>query len=272
MLITRPSPTAYPGRNPGFDVRHFAVTGPPRLAAIATPGGGFIDLLTATAATLTQATTNLTTTFGPTIQFLSSSTGGALFSNSSQIIDSNFTIAIILNYFSAFAASFPAWGIGGLSSSVVPSAECYLNGNPPILSLGIRNSGGTVLQNVQSTISIPAIKIPCFCVVSQSGSSRLNMLIYRMDTAKIQTYTTTSGLAANQGGNGLSCFSNLDSGATMVVAAMAITGGYLTMNQMIRWAQEPWLFWYPRLFDVIDDIGPGSPATVGFRATPLIFV
>lgn len=255
----RASPLAYPGRLAGFDPSHPAAGPVPRFSAIAN-GANFYNLIkSASGATVGSPTYVIDGGIGPAVQLLAASSQRASFAGQSIVQDTLITIAAIAVVLSASAdkTSFLiTTSTTGHGYSLGPNATNQLVFYTP-------NTGGGA---VGPTLSL---NVPYFCAVSFDGS-HVKFLAANLQNGQIQTSATTY-TADNAAPNGTYLIGRSASDAVQInakIAAVMFSAQFMTPQQLLAWAADPWAFWYPRTgYGAIDiaTVTGGAGFTAKFR-------
>lgn len=257
MLITRPSLLTYPGRNPGFDLSHVAAAGIVKNRGFsAVPlGGNFVNLITGGVSAVDNSggTAKLYGATGPIISMASNQ--ASHFTGQLSTTTPNLTLAAIFQLTSVVSTQ--------VLVSIGNSIRLHCSTGPTFISMiygGNISSGYTQIANV-----------PYFAACSLVASVVENFVIARLDTGQIYTATATPG--AVQSTNTTQYVANnasLSIGCTGVAAAM-FSPSYLTLGQLLEWAQDPWAFWYPRRsmfdFELIGAFTPPPPGATNHLLT-----
>lgn len=251
LLLKRPSPLAYPGGNPGFDPSHIASKGVVRFSAI--PFGGLtgtapsaINLLNGKGpSSAINAVTNRISAYGPANNF-QSGTQSMLFSGQPTTLPAAVTAASIFMY------------TGGSGFRCVFSSNSTSGGTG--IQLFPDGSGGFFMTriatgNTSSLIPTPANNVPCMVISSASiAAGKVTYLLKRLDTGQVWTDTANLVIGAgdlpSDGAYRVGDWGGGNLGVTGDIYATMYAENFLTINEMLQWAQDPWAFWYPRTFDL----------------------
>jgi len=244
----------YPGGAPGFDPSHFAAA---RIcfSAVATPAGPIA--LTPGAPHGPPSVTGSPTLgidghMGPYVQGTGSggTTSYYSFANTSPMplaYSPNITIAAIASLSVVNSGTNTIFNTEGDSPATAGSA--MIVGAASLLTLKNTNA------NVAGSSGALSANVPYLFILSQlgggGGSGVVNWLVMRLDNGKITSGTNT-GLSNTPGNPTSSHFftfggaaSAQDTGHARNVAAVMASSVFLTLPQMLLWAQRPWDFWYP---------------------------
>jgi hypothetical protein len=173
---------------------------------------------------------------------------------------SNITMAAIIRPLNASSNT----GIFGFSNSSLTSIASLSTFNPNTLYF----SPGT-----NDTSSGIALSLNPYFVVASYNSTTLaiNFLAKNLATGQVKTATVTAPgnwptptIAHCSIGKETSYGTFYDGR----IAAVMTSHAFLSIPQLLQWAQEPWLFWYPQQFDFgIMLKASVSSSTVVFRRT-----
>jgi hypothetical protein len=237
----RPNPLVYPaGRTAGFNPYHPAVRGMVRFCGVAGTGGTFYNLTpfrVGTKVGTTLPTTTIDGIIGPCYTSVAASAAEAEFAFTGTFSETTITMAAIFFQTSATGAQFLISTNGGSTNTGV-----HLN-----LSSG--NFTFTI-PGVNDFFSgfVGTIGHQYFYAASLVSTTLINHVIVDLSTGKVSAITTTAGTpgaAVNQIigiGNDISA----NAGPFVGGIAAAMYGAYsLSMNELLRWAADPWSFWYP---------------------------
>jgi len=236
-MLRLKNPLSFPGGNPGVNQSHPAASGL-MFSAVPTATGTATNLVTGSSATTGSApTATIWGGLGPANYF--SAAGNYL------------TIAGLQT------AIFKQGTLAAFFTITTTSTNVIL-GQVPSSGTGVillGNSGTLVLQTngvIYSAGYALALNTPYFVAVSFSGTScnvvllnlKTGVVLYKNITIVIPTGTFSGSMAlGNYSAHLASLLGNLGPcmGATC----------FLSLPQLIQWAQTPWDFWYPRTFDGI---------------------
>ena len=230
------SPLAFPaGRAPGFDPTHIAAQGISQghgFSGIAN-GASFVNLLSGTNAARSILTASLNGNIGPALTLGTVST--ARFSGQSTVNDANVTLASII-----WPTSLASSG-SILATSTTGTSGWTLNLAITTGVVILRPNGGT---SYTSTLGL-AINTPYFVAASTQGTQAV-FLVTNLLTGVTTTQTVTASHAstAPNGTYGVGNNSSINSIVGLVAAAM-FAPSYMSISQLLQWAQSPWDFWYP---------------------------
>lgn len=247
------NPLVYPtGRAPGFDPSHVAAH---RIAfSCVASGANFVNVLTGARGTIISGTptTSILEAIGPGINFPTASdqikVPGVAIDNVTG------TLAVIFNH---TGSSFPNL----ITSGSTGGAEVTFYLAPLVLSLN-----GWAHADVGSTATITAFSVPYFAATSWDGNG-VNFILVNLVTG--QTLTDTTGSTTFSGSaDGFYLFGvggggNAPQGG---IAAGMCSGYKMSLSELRQWANDPWSFWYPRKFDLLDMIKGSSGAVLTLTA------
>jgi hypothetical protein len=252
----------YPaGATPGFDPTHPAAQGIVSghgFAGVAS-NNGFANLVNGARGTLnTSPTSGIIGAIGPGL-LCDSGNKSATFAGNLAANDTAFTVAGIVQHTS----------IGGnfyLLSNTGTTGKGFYFGHSSSSQISFTFNGGG------STLGTPglayAANTPYFIAASaiQSGAnyifhSAIKNLLTGAITTTATTQVSTGPAAASDGtymvGNTPSGFQSLHG----YIAAAMFAPSFLTRQQLLRWAEDPWSFWYPTSKRVYL-VSSGAPADV----------
>lgn len=250
--IFRPGQLVLPNRPAKLNLQHPAylngvITAGRGVAAVASPGGGFIDLAGKGQGTKAASMTSkldgvigLTTVgnggtggFSWTGQATASVTGGYLTAGfiirtpssvaSAKLLDQTGGLGGLTFGVSATAGSgfiFTGAGGGTAKAFTLSANKAYF------LACSLRMSG--VSSPIQRWVKVDLATGQIETTATTTNETLGNI-------ASTLVLTNTTGTASFTGG---------------IAAAMLSYRSFLTMAELIAWAQDPWSFWYPRSTDI----------------------
>lgn len=119
-------------------------------------------------------------------------------------------------------------------------------------------------NTIASNLSM-SVGVPYFCVASINQSSNINFLLLRLDNGEVQTQsvggvnvTMAASTAAYLVGN----WPFVSLGMTGNLATVMYNHAYLSIPQLLQWAQDPWGFWYPNSAELALFATPTSGGSV----------
>lgn len=229
LLLKRPSPFAFPGGNPGFDPNHVASSNV-RFSAVAA-GASFRSLLNGAGGTPTGTVAALDGAIGPCVTFRDSTSDAVNFSGTAQALPSSCTMAAIFNV--AFTNSF-----NGIVSTGNGSWCLCQRGNFEIFNGNTEVSSGIGVGNGPTLF------------IGSANASTVNFLVKRLDTGTVITASIAGSAATGTEGNySIGNFTGGNAFSGSIATAM-YAANFMSLPQMLQWAQDPWGFWYPRTFDI----------------------
>lgn len=106
----------------------------------------------------------------------------------------------------------------------------------------------TIATNLSMTTGIPY-----FCVASINQSTNINFLLLRLDNGAVQTQAVSVSvtMAASTSAYLVGNWPFVSLGMTGNLAAVMYNHAYLSIPQLLLWAQNPWGFWYPGSLDLV---------------------
>jgi hypothetical protein len=252
LILRRPNLLGYPGTLPGFDLSHPASSTFVRGAATplqvgvlfsavsATGSGNLIDIFHGKPSTLVGSpTSSIDPVIGPGTNFPSSTTRATFTGPTLGSVGT--TIAFILK-----VNGTPS-GYGTLCSWSVANQGLFIRSTR---ALDFYPFGDNL-----STFTL-SVGVPYFVVVTALGNATassgiINFFAENLNTGQVSSNTIT-GVNFNLlntvptidvGSDGTAGFSNC------TIAAIMYSQNYMSMKQVVQWAQDPWSFWYPQKFD-----------------------
>lgn len=253
LLLKRPNPLAYPGGTPGFDPSHPMSNGL-AMSAVST-GGNFVSLQTGKPGTIGGSPSAFIGTVGKGTKF---TTNANVTFPAPTVLPTVFTVAAI----------FELDGVTGnptqqLINNVAGGGMGLALDGAGHLSFG--GAGGAVFTFPPTSGASLPFGIPFFFVASfaPSAASATGVLVNLLTG---QTFSATSSLSGGMqasdgnyyiGNRGLNS-RQLDGG----VHTVAWSYTYLSLPQLLQWAQDPWSFWYPQKLDLGLIFGGASSASV----------
>jgi hypothetical protein len=114
--------------------------------------------------------------------------------------------------------------------------------------LMMRISGTNTVSSLAMTAGVPY-----FCVASVNQSTNINFLLLRLDNGSVQTQAVGVSLtmAASTASYLIANWAQLNFGMTGNLAAVMYNHSYMSMPQLLQWAQDPWGFWYPTTAGIV---------------------
>lgn len=229
--IYRPSPLAYPGSRPGFDPSHPAAQGivKNRGFSLVSSGANFISLLSGQPLTVTGSLTSTPLAIGPTTTNNATSGDYATLSGQSTTSMPNQTLATVIQF---SAASQTYAGVFGFSNYAFGTAS------------GNSHFGAYFTGGLDTGISA-ADNIPYFYALSIEGGASYNAVVVNLSNGKVSQASATTTLTP-----GVNASPTILKASTIYidayVACMMQAPTFLSMQQLLAWAADPWAFWYPR--------------------------
>lgn len=253
------SKLAFPvGRAPGFDPLHIALSGGGQcaLSAIASPGPCFINLLKPSA--------------GPAFSAGSGTLDSAMLSNIGLASGSKATATTAVYSFqhpNFSATEQTAAAIFFLTSISLSTYQTILANTNNTLMLLLNPSGLiSAYSNGDNAVVAGQVGVPYFFAASGGGQLKINGVVVNLLTG--QTYTMSNPLSAGiQSIASPTYLANNTSGISQsmggYIAAATLISNYLSLQQLLKWAEDPWGFWYPNSNPEtrIALLPPSSPAS-----------
>lgn len=243
----------YPGGNPGFDPSHVASAGMAAghaLSAIACANGLMVNLLNGAPGingNSGTATGIIDSFMGPSTVFGFPGVAREINFVAPNVSDSLETIASIFSW-SGQASQVTIFNAGNGGSQNV---ALYLT------AAGLLSAYSTGAHS--STLSVVA-NVPYFAAASFKNGQAGPVVLKRLDTGAIFTDTIADigPMSANSGGKylvGNDGFGNQFYGK---IVAVMYAPTFMVLPDLVKWADDPWAFWYPRSLDVLDFVRPQS--------------
>jgi hypothetical protein len=257
LLLKRPSPLVFPGVRAGFDPSHPAAKSA-FLSAVPS-GANFYNLLTGKkAAIVGSPTSGIDGSIG-SYALPVSNTGYFQFSGLPTNTPAGFTFACIISSPSSWV-NFTSL----IQSSLAGVPQFYIDtgGN-----FGFYVSAG------KSFFQAPATGgVPIFVAMSNDGSGS-RCVMKNLRTGAITTATAGSDGSTAWGGTITIGGQAGGSGQGTPISAAMASSASLSMAQLQQWAQDPWLFWYPRSLDLsmMLSAGFGNSAALFGRTAVMSF-
>lgn len=241
-LVFRRNPLAFPaGRSPGFDASHPASNGLLRKRGFsAVPiGANFVNVIDGSPFTASNTTAAIRAA-GPCVKF-SSATSAC--TQTGYSASTTLTLAAVVEFSS----------LGSVYQGIVGSST-NASTNSPILYLQGASGGPLDLYSSgdqSSTIKATSTNTPFFIAVSAKSSTKYNYILVNLTNGSIVTnsITPSAGFLTANGtvviGNG----NTTSQPALGYIYASMYSYAFLSIPQLLAWAQDPWSFWYPRTRD-----------------------
>jgi hypothetical protein len=223
------------GYAPGFDSGHSAARNP-RYSGIAT-GNAFVNLLSGKASVVTGAITAGKDVIGPVA--VSPASGTAYNSIPNSFADTTPSGATVAGIFTI--QSSPANSNLLIGTNVTNAITAiYLSFTSLIFAVFYNNV--TV-----SSGFVPALNTPYFYAASINSGVGVNFVLVNLHTGQTKSINVAQATAIGTQGAVNYCIGGNTNGTNggLSVAAAMYSSTYLSMSQMLVWAQDPWGFWYP---------------------------
>lgn len=236
-ILSRYPPLAYPaGRVPGFDPSHPAANGA-FLSCVAS-GANFINVLSGNKGTITGTpVASIIGAIGPGVNTISSSTAVVTFGTITT--PANLTMGAIV---------FPN------TLQITNSALLYLDSSTTADILGLINISSvskwevTLGTNVGLETSFAAVLgTPYFVAASISSVGTVNFVIMNLQNGQVltatnlNTYPSLTTVTICVGGRSTTNSRQYNG----PIACGMMTSNFMSLPQLLAWAQRPWDFWYP---------------------------
>jgi hypothetical protein len=226
------------GVKPGYDPSHPAVGRVTRFSGVAVAGGEFLNILTNKLGTRVGSPTVSVNSLGLTVNSADSTANYITFTGNPAVQDTIQTIAMIC--------------IPKVLGNYCITSSDATNGIM-ILDVGgfwsVENGAGS---GTATTIPI-VLNVPVFVATSINATGTIrNMVVRRLDNGQLYATTGTNGPPQAGAGNGTYgiCGDTFgDAGSIAIATWMFSAGKLMSMAELIRWAQDPWAFWYPQALD-----------------------
>lgn len=237
--MSRNNPNAFPaGVLPGFDPSHVGAKGQLRFSGISM-GSNFLSLNPFKTGTKTSTPTAkiVGPLVGPATNF--GTAVATSFSGMPAVADSNQTFAAIVQFDSASLANLA--GIASTNGSADNGYEFFKDSTDVLM---VRIGSANVVTNIAL-----AANIPYFVIITATSAVSLSGLVKRLDTGTIVTdinrSTASSAGTATDGTYIVGNWRALNLGLNGSLAALMISSARLSAQEMLKWAEDPWTFWYP---------------------------
>jgi hypothetical protein len=251
--IYRPSPLAYPGSAPRFDPSHPAAQGY-GFSLVATPNG-LLNLEEPTSFSGGAGVSfPVDGQLGPVVSFPGSGNQGIQWSphNANYPTVSIYTLAMIFRQTATSSFS------NILGTSVVNTGGYVLIGQSgPVIEWWVK---GNSLCPVSFSNNVP------YFLAMSGGAAGVNAVLVRLDTGATKTVTSASSGVGTSSGSGASIGAQGASSRPYTGEIACAMGApvFLSLPQLLQWAQRPWDFWYP---PVLGNLIFGSLASVSGGST-----
>lgn len=250
-ILRPPKPRlVYPGVAPSFNSAHPAARNCV-LSAFAN-GGTFIDLLTGRAGTPANTpTAQMRGTIGPAVGFVTASAHNVAISgkrsygsNAAPLTDTMACIAIMNS--SAAQQGFLALGTNGTDTNY-----SWMGTAASTVALGVAHAG-LAMPTITSSI---AVNTPFFFAVSQSLSAATAAtqtyvgVAVNLLTGQIYTGSGSQGAFSVGARNGTYNIGSRGGGSLPAAASIACvmaSDSFTSLPELVKWAADPWSFWYPK--------------------------
>lgn len=257
--LRNPNPLGFPGGvRPGFDASHAAAK-QIKFSGVSR-GANFGSILKGTVGSLTGTPTSAINAFCGVATNYSASTMNSAFAGFTTNTPAAFTFAVICVPVTLGGATQLIITDGASGSSAGTQGIGFNGSNKWTVGIG---STPTFI----ATSSTPAVvaNTPYFIAVSELGGTGYNIVVSNLRTGQttsevvatataISVWTGTFNVGNQNAANGARVFQGL-------IAAVMCSEGYLSVPQLLQWAQDPWSFWYPRTLDLTQMLVGVSAAT-----------
>jgi hypothetical protein len=252
-LIFPRNSIAFPATRAAVNSAHPMARGA-RYAAIAAPGGQFINLLNGAPSVAVNGSlsTKIDPILGPVV-VSNTSTVYSSIANSFADSPSSVTFAAILT---PIASSPPDIIFSTRASTYLTGIYLFTAGNFGLILNGV----GTLASGLPSI----AAGVPWFLAVC-STAAKQNWVVANLKTARIWT---TTGAVAGSTAVGATPWSVgiatalQQPGASIAAVAYSINN-FLSLSQLVAWARNPWDYWYsPMVGQLIASVGKSAKAPI----------
>lgn len=264
LLLKRPNPLAFPGGSPGFDPSHLAALG--CKMSIVNFGAAAVNLVNGQSSATANVPPNpvMDGVVGPALNFPGANPNGIRFATGGTgTQDTVITYAAIVRV--------SPNGVG--SNALMTNSTDSSNGS----TFALANSSNIQINfNGSASPQFGGFNLlagqPYFIALSgnnggnpSSTSWVFNIIVKHLVTGQVWTVargTTTVGYSGGAGGG--FCYGGddahfNDAGTNAHLAAgMFGNGAALTLQQLLQWAEDPWSFWYPQKFDLLQALKAAS--------------
>ena len=261
ILPYRPNKLAYPGSTvkPGIDLTHPA-SNLLRMSAVF-QNGNFIDLTNGKPATINGSpSSGLDGNIGPYGLTHPTSTDAYFFSGKPTVADTQCTMAVIVKT-----------GTSVTTNQAFYFMNTTLGNNTLSLS---RDNGGTNWRVTSGSSSVIVVTIstsnnghPYFWAASVLTTGIVYMIVRDLMTGQIFTGSASSGVNAfvSNGTYQLGNYFSFSVPSTTPLATGMFSSQAISSGQLLKWADDPWSFWYPQQFDLAEMLYtvPGAIITGG---------
>lgn len=249
LILKRPNLLSYPGTAPGFDPSHVASKGIVRFSGVAVGSGNFNNILSGKGPSASSGFSGQVTNLGPSA-FSNSSSNSLTFSGQNTDSQRFGTVAAIATFSdsSSFRAVFAP-----NSTDTASGFTLFNNAGALMLRLG----------TVNATSAIPLVNnVPYF--IAASADNVVGIIKYvalRLDTGQVFTDTQSGGAGASGAMDGSYLVGQWQGGGLGIIGNIAATmyaNNFLSFPELIKWVQDPWSFWYPQKFDLLQAVGKAA--------------
>jgi len=240
-MLRLKNPLGFPGGNPGVNWGHIALGSQPRFSGVAIPGStSFANLGIGGrgTSTIAGAPTSAMGVLGPV--WLSGTSGYVNFSGRAATNDALMTIAAMVMQTGGSASANVILQTSGSSNTGWDLRTSSLQVQMVAPAVAAISSG------INLTLNVP------YFIAASINASKSSFLVLNLLTGQINTAAVSTG-STPLAPNGVYTLGSDNSGRFWVgqIAAVMASAQFMSVPQLLQWAQAPWDFWYPRTFDGI---------------------
>lgn len=232
-LIYRPNSLVFPGwREPGFDSSHPAAK---NIWISAIPNNAnYVNLLTGAVGTITGTapTSQVFPLLGPVTKWAAASGTNAVLFPWSFAFSTTMTVAA---FFYIFTLGTGFQTITATAGNVTGGGFALTTDNKQ-MDIGMTGVADHPLLNVVQNV-------PYFFAGS-ANTARINQVLVRLDTGQVFSGSTTSSTATSPTSKNI-LIGAQNSAPNMYIGPVTWSAQFMSLAQLLAWAQRPWDFWYP---------------------------
>jgi hypothetical protein len=265
-VIQQRTTLAFPGGLAAQNRLHPMALGA-RYAGVASPGGGFIDLLTGKPSVPTNGTptTTVLSGSGPGVPTNTSTVYNAI-ANSYSDSPSSVTMAAILTITASppgnpaviFSTRSTITGASGIFWGLAGIFNCFANGAGVLL-------GASFILTVGQA----------YFVASSFRNGLQNFVAINLKTGRILTTTGTSAMTMTVGTGSYAigvATAGQHPNASISAVAYSINN-FMSLERLLQWARAPWDYWYPPVMgDLMSSALIGSSGITGASQARVIML
>lgn len=240
ILQPRRGMLSYPGTRAGFDPGHLVADGI-RYSGVPIEAN-FLNLLSGLPAIRSSSSTVVGRpdgVLGPTFTY---NNGGVSITVPNQSTDNDTRLTVAWIWRPTIIANGPMFCNDGLGT----------NGFYVGSSGGGGASGRMLFQAIQPNTFRQANAncdfasgMPLFSIISMDGTTTMNMVQRNLETGVVKTFVTTGVAPTAPSGTyriGSAAGAHMNNA---LLAAVMLSSRYHPMSNLLKWADDPWSFWYP---------------------------